>query len=631
MSAAEEQENSKNFEKSGKAGASVKPGRLAETVKVLAGIVFCLYFFVVMHLDITAQAPGLGCPGNLLTLAFGSLITGLGLIYPLARRQKEIYFSRLLLPLIFGALAFLVASLLHFWQKGLVNFEPAIWGSLITLFVFALGQFRLSPAGVRAILSIIAVSGIIEAVIGIWQGMHGAVPRGSLPSPWTMGIFLNTALAAALWVLITSQKLTFLRLLITVITMGVSLAAMVYIHDITLFNIAVLTTMLGFLAFSKSENSLISRNQALIYITITLTFTGIIASIFLSKFEHIDVAVENDFVHRMLKDAPFAGHGFGTFVRTHAEWLFQNIPTLPYAPPKEGNLLRILAIEGGAPAIIGIVFFAYAIVRAALCKERRLYASLGILAMSLPIVTAVIMNSCLEEAYILPLCLAIFAVLADPAYSGKTAKFRSVEAFALGGVALPIATLAFVITGLMSLPALNSMIAANTFRLSAENRILNPLPRLGDFVRGRDTEATANALNSGIPGLVLESRINLENSLPYTVNCSALKAARDADELLARNKSFLKKAAPDFKPPEPDLSNAFITYICGDTNKYLSPEQRDRNSYFYYKTKLMNSEKKNHIAGIPAIVTSPVPYVLFKAAEHYAGEKKAQKKKAAEK
>ena len=66
-------------------------------------------------------------------------------------------------------------------------------------------------------------------------------------------------------------------------------------------------------------------------------------------------------------------------------------------------------------------------------------------------------------------------------------------------------------------------------------------------------------------------------------------------------------------------------------DKYLSPEQRDRNSYFYYKTKLMNSEKKNHIAGIPAIVTSPVPYVLFKAAEHYAGEKKAQKKKAAEK
>ncbi|MEE3421498.1 MAG: hypothetical protein VZR11_02120 [Succinimonas sp.] len=627
MSDAEDLKNSKNFEQSAKTGASAKPGRLAETVKALAGIIFCLYFFAVMHLDIAAQAPGLGSPGNLLTLAFGSLITGLGLIYPLARRQKEIYFSRLLLPLVFGALAFLAASLMHFWQKGLVNFEPAIWGSLITLFVFALGQFRLSPAGIRAILSIIAVSGIIEAVIGIWQGMHGTVPRGCFPSPWTLGIFLNTAMAAALWVLITSERVTFLRLLITVITLGASLAAMTYIHDITLFNIAVLTAMLGFLAFSKSENSLISRDKALIYITMTLTFTGIIASIFLSKFEHIGVAVENDFVHRMIKDAPFAGHGFGTFVRTHAEWLFQNIPTLPYAPPAEGNLLRILAIEGGAPAIIGIVFFAYAIVRSALCKERRLYASLGILTLSLPVISAVIINSCLEEAYILPLCLGIFAVLADPPYSGKTAKFRSVEAFALGGAALPVATLAFVITGLMSLPALNSMIAANTFQLTAENRILNPIPRLGEFVRGRDTEATANALNTGIAGLILESRMNLENSLPYTVSCSSLKAARDADEELAREKSFLKKAAPDFRLPEPDLSNAFITYICGDTDKYLSPEQRARNSYFYYRTRLINSEKENGIAGIPAIVTSPVPYILFKAAEHYAGEKKEKKEK----
>ena len=622
MSEAEQLENSKRIEKSGKTEASVKPGRLAETVKALAGIVFCLYFFVVMHLDIAAQAPGLGSPGNLLTLAFGSLITGLGLIYPLARRQKEIYFSRLLLPLIFGTLAFLTASLMHFWQKSLVNFEPAIWGSLITLFVFAMGQFRLSPAGIRAILSIIAVSGLIEAVIGIWQGMHGAAPRGCLPSPWVLGIFLNTAMAAALWVLITSERVTFLRLVITIVTLGASLAAMTHIHDITLFNIAVLTTMLGFLALSKSENAQTSRDKALIYITITLTFTGIIASIFLSKFTHIDVTVENDFVHRMLKDAPFAGHGFGTFVRTHAEWLFQNVPTLPYAPPSEGNLLRILAIEGGTPAIIGIVFFAYAIVRSALCKERGLYASLGILAMSLPVITAVITNSCLEEAYVLPLCLAVFAALADPAYSGKTVKFKSIDSSGLAGIAVPLLTLAFVITGLISLPSLNGMIAENTFRLSSENRILNPLPRMGDFVRGRDTEAVANALNTGITGLVLESRLNLENSLPYTVSCSTLKAARDADEQLVREQSFLKEAAPDFRLPEPDLSNAFITYICGDTDKYLSPEQRSRNLYFYYSAKLRNAEKENGIAGIPAIVTSPVPYILFQAAEHYAGKKK---------
>ena len=59
--------------------------------------------------------------------------------------------------------------------------------------------------------------------------------------------------------------------------------------------------------------------------------------------------------------------------------------------------------------------------------------------------------------------------------------------------------------------------------------------------------------------------------------------------------------------------------------KYLSPEQRARNSYFYYRTRLMNSEKENGIAGIPAIVTSPAHYILFKAAEHYAGEKKEKK------
>jgi len=594
---------------------------MAKTVKAFLGIILGLYFIVAMHIGFSADASGMGNPANLLTLALGSLIIGCGMVSPFLRHEKEVYFSKLLPPLLLGTLAFLASSLVHLWQKGLVNFEPAIWGALATLLVFAMGQLRLSPAGIRSILSMISIAGIIEAAIGVLQGIRGQDVSGCFASPWILGIFLDTSLATALWLLITSKKLDILRLLTTVVTVTAVLAALVYIGDITLFNIAIAVSMVALLSFSKTGNDLSSKDKALIYGTITLSFAGIIAAIFLSGGSS-GTPIQTDEGLLIMKSAPVSGHGFGTFSRIQAEWLFNHLPDPGYAPKSEGNLLRRLAIEGGFPALVAVITFLYAMVRTVLSGKRKLYCNLGMTILFLPIIISCVINSSLESAYILPLCLALFTVFADSDRSGKIIKFKSVEAMTGIGALIPILTLAFVITGMTSLPAMNRMIASERFHIGTNNRILNPLPRLGEFIRGRDTEALADALNSGIAGLILEARMNLENSLPYTVNCSTLKVARDADIVLAKEEELLSKAAPDFKLPAPEQTKAFVTYICGDSDRYVHPDHRLREMYFRYKTRLMNSEKEHHIEGISPLITSTVPFIMFKTFEGY--EKKVK-------
>ncbi|WP_019000788.1 O-antigen ligase family protein [Succinimonas amylolytica] len=595
---------------------------MVQTVKAVLGLILCIYFFFAMHIKFPAEAIGLGNPANLLTLALGSLIIGCGMICPFARHTKEVYFSKLLLPLALGTLAFLIASLIHLWQKGLVNFEPAIWGALTTLLVFAMGQLRLSWEAIRDVLSMIAISGIIEAATGISQGRHDQEVSGSFTSPWILGIFLDTAVAASLWLLITSKKLNMLRLLTTIATIVTVLAALMYISDMTLFNIAIAVFMIALFSFSKTGNKLSSKDRALIYGTIALSFIGIIAAIFLSRFESSGTAVHTDEALLIMESAPVSGHGFGTFSRIRAEWLFNHLPDLGYTPKSEGNLLRYLAIEGGFPALVGIITFLYAIVRTILGEDRRLYDSLGITILFLPIIISCVINSSLEAAYILPLCLAIFAVIADSVNSGIIYKFRSVEAMTGIGALIPVLVLAFVITGMISLPPMNRMISSETFHLSEKNRIINPLPRMGEFTRGRDTEALANALNTGIPGLILEARMNLNNSLPYTVNCSTLKVAQEADVFLAKEKELLSKGAPGFNIPEQERTKAFVTYICGDSDIYLHPDQKFRAMYFRYRTRLMNSEKEHHIEGVSPLITSTVPYIMFKTFEFYAEKDK---------
>ncbi len=545
-------------------------------------ILTALYFLVGMHINLPyRESYGLGDPNNIITAIYASFVIGCGLFE--ITRKKIVKLSKVMLSAGIGMITILILSICHFYTYEQNNFIPFLGVFVLVLLLFSVQQLTFSENAKRLFLALIGASGVIEGMLAMFQGTSELPVTGTFRSSWHLGIFLTIAEAAVLFLIITAKKISFLRIIGTLIASGIVLSGLFFAHSMQAFNILATIILITGIAFLKENNLDKGIKKATIWLIIILTAGACIYLIVISNFPKPEPAPYPNESIEMFKAKALIGHGFGTYDSTRAHWLFANFPNEPFKAFSEGSILKLAGIEGGFLGFFSIFAFLYAIMQSILVNNRSIFRSLAILNLSLPIIISCNLESVLSEVFILPVLLVIFTLVADNEKNSNkiSVSLKTTDTITILSAVLPIATIAFGVTAFLSLPELNYQIANHRFFTENHPTPMNIFPRFEDYTEGRYTSAARSAQNVGDPQLIMISRESLKSVLPFTTNCNTLQVSALADVFINSHKDKVTKVDPNFDFTEINSELLeFTRYLCPNMKEYVNPEEIDAKNLY---------------------------------------------------